>query len=195
MALPAAKETNPEKMLTYEDYASMPDDGRRYELLQGRLSAVPSPLAKHQRGSANLVYLLKSHVDQRKLGEVLEAPFDVLLSEHDTVQPDVLFVSREHADRVTQRGVVGAPDLVIEILSEGTASRDCIEKLGIYARAGVPEYWIVEPEAKCITVLVLEAGSYAVFAKATGEELVRSKRFPELEIKPAKLFDPPSFDE
>lgn len=195
MALPIAKIATPEKLLTYEDYAALPDDGCRYELLEGRLSVVPAPFTKHQRGSLNLVYVLKTHVDRRKLGELFEAPFDVILGPHDTVQPDVLFVSREHAGRISERGVEGAPDLVIEIVSTGSASRDWIEKLRIYQRAGVPEYWVVEPEARCITVLVLQGDSYSVFSKACDAELVKSTTFPELELAPAKLFDPPRFDE
>lgn len=188
MGLPA------EKLLSYEDYAALPDDGRRYELIEGRLVLVPSPLLAHQRGATNLVRLLGDHVLKHGLGEVFAAPFDVILDEHDTVQPDVLFVSREHSDRIQSRGVLGPPDLVVEILSEGTASKDCIKKRDLFERSGVSEYWLVNPADWSILVLTLEAGSCRLFSEATGSQRVRSKLFPDLELTPEQLFAAPRYD-
>ncbi|MBI4865853.1 MAG: Uma2 family endonuclease [Candidatus Wallbacteria bacterium] len=190
MGLPALK------LATYEDYAALPDDGRRHELIEGRLLEVPAPLTEHQRGGGNLSFAFRTYVRQHRLGEVFEAPIDVILDAHDTVQPDLVFVAREHSDRISRRGIEGAPDLVVEILSESTASRDCIEKRALYERTGVPEYWIVDPAARSITVLVLDAaGRYGIHSKAAADEAVRSRAFPEIEVVPGPLFDAPRYDE
>lgn len=198
MAMPVkrpAEDQGPERLLTYDDYAAMPDDGKRYELLGGRLAVVPAPMTKHQLGSGNLFFVLKQHATEKKLGIVLAAPTDVILTPHDTVQPDVLFVAREHASRITERAVEGAPDLVVEILSESTASRDCIQKRSLYEQSGVPEYWIASPAEKSIRVLVLEGSAYRPFSEAVAGQKVKSKTFPEIELDPATLFDPPTFEE
>ena len=137
--------------LTYEDYCQTPDD-ERYELLNGELMMVPSPNRKHQRILSRLDRELGRFTEERGLGEVYVAPFDVFLSDTNVVQPDVLFVSRAREHRITEKNVRGAPDLVIEILSPSTAEKDLGPKYELYSSRGVLEYWIVDPAAETVTV-------------------------------------------
>ena len=155
---------NPAVKFTYEDYRHTPDD-RRYELLDGELIMVAVPNLEHQRIDARLGWRLARFVEERNLGEVFSAPCDVVLSNTDVVQPDLLSVS--HARAHLLRGgdnVFGAPDLIVEILSPSTAGRDRTLKRALYARHGVQEYWLVDPEARTVTVLRLGADDFEVAA-------------------------------
>ena len=148
---------------TYADYCRTPDD-ERYELLDGELVMVPAPSTGHQRIDTRLGALLHVFVNEKDLGEVFHAPFDVVLSETDVVQPDLLFISNERAYIITPANARGAPDLVVEILSPSTATRDRTFKRALYARYGVREYWLVDPDARTITVLLLDDGAFAEVA-------------------------------
>ena len=160
-AVPADWVAGPQQgQWTYKEYAALPDDGNRYEVLQGVLYMAPSPDRGHQKASMAISHHLYVAVQLAGLGEVYAAPFDVILDEKNTVQPDVLVVLNKHLDRVTKEGVVGAPDLVVEIASPSTARIDLREKLDTYMSAGVPGYWVVNPNARTIEVLVLEHGVY-----------------------------------
>jgi len=140
--------------LTYEDYRNAPESEReRYELFEGELVMVPSPSEYHQRISVNLEFLLCGFVKQRDLGFVYDAPLDVILSDDTVLQPDILFIGKERAKIIAEEGIRGAPDLVIEILSEATAKRDRTYKKTLYARHGVKEYWLVDPATKTVEVL------------------------------------------
>jgi Uma2 family endonuclease len=131
--------------LTYADYVALPDDGLRHEIIDGEHYVTPSPATRHQRISLNLLYLLRGYLEVHPLGEIFGAPFDVLLSEFDIVVPDVLYLSRERARFLTEQNLQGPPDLVIEILSPSTRSRDERSKRNLYERVGVEEYWLVDP--------------------------------------------------
>ena len=156
----------PTTKLTYQDYAKTPE-GEIWELIDGEKFMPPSPSTAHQRIDMRLGSRLNSFVDDRDLGEVFSAPFDVVLSDLDVVQPDLLFVSRERSHIVTAANVRGAPDLVVEIRSPSTASRDWSIKRDLYARHGVKEYWVVDPDARRVWVMALgnegfdEVGSYS----------------------------------
>ena len=149
----------PKAKLTYEDYAKTPDD-ERWELIDGELFRMPSPNISHQRTSRRLLFRLAPFVEDRNLGEVFDAPIDVVLSDTDTVQPDLLFISRERMEIVSPLNVRGAPDLVVEIHSPSTAQRDLTTKRALYARHGVREYWPIDPEARTVTVLLLDNGDF-----------------------------------
>ena len=136
---------------TYEDYCRVADD-KRYELLNGELMMVPAPNTKHQRVLGRLYMELARFIQQQGLGEVYVAPVDVILSDTDVVQPDLLFISRAREHRITDENVRGAPDLVIEILSPSTADRDVGYKHELYGKHGVLEYWIVDPLAETVAV-------------------------------------------
>src|SRR5947199_8172875 len=118
--------------LTFDDYASFPDDGRRHELIDGEHYVSPSPLRKHQAIVLRLKYALFKHLEQSPTGTLFDAPFDVVLSNFDVVQPDILYIAREHASIITEKNIQGAPDLVIEALSESTRRTDEITKRNLY---------------------------------------------------------------
>ena len=159
--------TSTETKLTYESYLKTPDD-ERYELLDGMLVMEPAPLTTHQYVLGNLHHAVRSFLDEHNLGEVYISPTDVVLSDTNVMQPDLLFVSAERAHIVTRENIQGAPELVVEVLSPSTAERDKTLKLDLYARHGVKEYWLVDPNAK--TVMVLLLGEHGFEAVGTYEE-------------------------
>ena len=132
------------ELLTVEDYRATPE-GTRYQLIEGNLIKAPAPNTNHRRIVRNLSQLLCNHVAKHGLGEVFFAPFDVYLSQHDVLQPDLLFVSQPNIAIIADDGIHGPPDLVIEVLSWSTAQLDKKSKRRIYARAGVKELWLVDP--------------------------------------------------
>jgi len=131
--------------LTYEDYCRLPNDGKRYEIIEGELFVTPSPFRPHQRAVTRLTRHLSTYVEENDLGEVFVAPFDVVFSRFDVVEPDLLYVSKGRHSVLTEKNVQGAPDLVVEVLSPSTAETDRTIKLKLYARYGVQEYWIIDP--------------------------------------------------
>lgn len=150
----------PKPKLTYEDYAKTPDD-ERWELIDGELFMSPSPKRAHQRSQMTLGSRMSFFVDENDLGEVY-SDFDVVLSDTDTVRPDLLFVSKERLHIITADNVHGAPDMVVEIRSESTARRDWTTKRDLYERHGVREYWLADPEAATVAVLLLDEGELKV---------------------------------
>ena len=147
--------------LTYQDYANLEDD-ERYELLDGELILVASPNRDHQMISLRLASRMLSFVDENDLGWVFDAPFDVLFTDTDVVQPDVMFVSREREHISTPANIQGAPDLIVEILSPSSARRDWREKRELYSRHGVREYWIIDPANRLVSVMQLRAGALEI---------------------------------
>ena len=145
-------QAKPTVKLTYADYCNTPDD-ERWELLNGELMMAPSPTSIHQAVSRRLFLLLNRFVEDRELGTVFYAPLDVVLSDVSVVQPDLMFVSNARMHILTQVNIQGAPDLVVEILSPSTASRDWRTKMDLYAEHGVEEYWVVDPDGQRIWVM------------------------------------------
>lgn len=144
---------NVKAKLTYADYLKTADD-ERFELLDGELVMAPAPLLYHQFILRKLLNAMSGYVEEHELGELFCSPADVVLSETDVVQPDILFVSRQRSQILKSESVQGAPDLVVEILSPSTAELDKTTKLELYAQHGVREYWIADPDAKTIMVLL-----------------------------------------
>jgi len=169
-------------VLTYEDYCALPDDGRRYEVIEGELVVTPSPRRAHQRFSGNLFVTLHTHVRERNLGEVYAAPFDVILENTSIVVPDLLFVSRDRLSIVAERGVEGAPDMIVEILSSATARRDRVEKAQLYARHGVGHYWLADPVGRTFETFELTGGQYRLVVSLSGAALFAPSLFPGLTI-------------
>ena len=159
------------RKLTYEDYVALPDDGRRYEIFDGELAVSPSPTSAHQFVSHNLEFALSAWVRSRRLGRIWDAPLDLILEPSVVLQPDLFFISNERSSIVTKRGVEGAPDLVVEILSESTAARDRGVKMHIYARHGVARYWIVDVDRRALEVHTLRGGAYEPIATYSGNEV------------------------
>lgn len=175
--------------LTYEDFCALPDDGKRYEILDGDLYMSPSPITVHQRIVGRLYSILDEHARKKGLGEAFVAPFDVVLDEHDIVVPDVSFVSKAKQGIITDANIQGAPDLVVEVLSPSTKGRDLRDKRNIYARCGVDWYWIIDPEDKTLLELNLAGNAYAVVSETKGAGTFSPKLFPRLQIKLPDLWE------
>ena len=142
----------PSVKFTYEDLLNFQDDGKRHEIIDGEHFVTPSPNTKHQRIVGRLNLALGNYLEHHPIGEVFVAPFDVVFSDLDVVEPDLLYISRERAQVLTDQHVRGAPDLVVEILSPGTRKTDEVTKRKLYDRSGVQEYWVVDPELDVIGV-------------------------------------------
>jgi len=156
--------------LTYEDYVSFPDDGKRHELIDGEHYVTPAPLTKHQRISVNLVSAIHHHCQQTTIGRVFSAPTDVKLTETDVVQPDLLFIGNARAHLITRENIQGAPDFIVEILSDSTRRRDERLKRNLYEQHGVKEYWIVDPELDSVKLFRLHEGRYDTPQELTTEQ-------------------------
>jgi Uma2 family endonuclease len=148
-----ATRTAPIRGWTYEEFARLPDDGNRYEVIAGELYVTPAPGSIHQKVSARFFTELRVFAtNQHALGEVLYAPLDVIFDDGDYVQPDLVFLRKERGHLLTERGLEGPPDLVVEILSPTTARQDRGIKRDRYAHFGVPEYWIVDTDQRRVEV-------------------------------------------
>jgi Uma2 family endonuclease len=137
-------------VLTYDDYCLLPNDRSRYEILDGELSETPAPATKHQIALGNLHRILSNHVLAYRMGRLLLAPTDLILASTTVVQPDLIFIGTDRSGIVTERGVEGAPTLVIEILSLTTHRTDRQTKPQLYARYGVPHYWLLDPDRQVL---------------------------------------------
>jgi Uma2 family endonuclease len=176
--------------LTYEDYEAFPDDGNRYEIIDGEVYMSPPPITAHQWASAELTWFLSSHIRQHGLGRLFYAPFAVMLSPHDVLEPDIIFISEDRMSLLDEKGLRGSPDLCIEIASPSTRGYDRSVKSDRYARFGVSEYWIVDPHRKTVEVFVLENGAYSALAVVEASDRVVSRILPELELHADALFMP-----
>jgi len=168
--------------LNYQDFRALPDDGKRYEILDGDLYMSPSPRTVHQRVVLRLGRILADHVERTNLGEVLLAPLDVVLSDNDIVEPDLIFISRTGHSIVTETNVQGVPDLLVEVLSASRPELDTRDKRNLYQRCGVPYYWLVDGENGRLTELQLAGEAYVVVADRAGNEIFRPRLFPGLTI-------------
>ena len=183
MGMSRVFERIPPGKLTYEDYVGLPDDGRRYEILDGELEVSPAPAPRHQGVSRNLLVMLHTHVQERELGQVYQAPIDVILARTTIAQPDLVYVARGRESIITERAIEGPPDLVIEILSSWSVSRDRGKKAMLYAPFGIPHYWVLDPRARLLDLYeVGERGKYRLVARHEGAARLRPSLFPGLEI-------------
>ena len=174
---------------TYDDYAALPDDGKRYEIVDGVLYMTPpSPNGFHQ-GATNLFSTyLTIHIQFTGLGRVYAGPLDVELATGTVVQPDVLVLLNSNLHKITFSRIIGAPDLAIEVSSPGTVKQDKNTKLKAYALAGVSEYWIADPKAHTVEVLLLEDGAYRSAGVFSGEQTLPSRVVPNFPIQVEQFF-------
>lgn len=179
--------TKPATKLTYADYLNAPGE-ERYELIDGGLVVVGSPSIAHQTVSMGLSLEVGNFVRERALGQVFHAPTDVILTDTDVVQPDLVFVSKERGHVVTSANIQGAPDLVVEILSPSTASLDRTTKRDLYAEHGVKEYWIADPAAQTVAVMLLKDGGFDVVGEYGREDTLTSPTLEGLTLDLNKLF-------
>ncbi len=182
--------TAPSVKFTYEDFLNFPNDGKRHEIIDGDHYVTPSPNTKHQTVSLNLTVLVATYLKHHPIGAVFTAPFDVVFSDFSVVEPDLLYISRERANILTDQHVRGAPDLVVEILSPGTRKTDEVTKRKLYERFDVQEYWVVDPELETIKVYRRGDGGFARAAELAAEagDIVTTPLLPECSISLAELF-------
>ena len=173
---------------TYNEYIDLPDDGKRYEIANGVLLLTPSSTGSHQDTIGEVFFHLRSHVKLAGLGLVIQAPFVVELSAKDVFQPDIFVVMNAHLDRVQEKKVVGAPDLVVEVSASGTVAFDRLTKYDTYEYAGVLEYWIVNLERRTVEIFVLEGDEYRSLGVYHGEQKVPSRLISWLSVRVDQLF-------
>jgi Uma2 family endonuclease len=166
-----------------EDIWDAPDDGNIYEVIDGELYVTPAPAWRHQRALGRLMAPIATYVFARGLGEVVTAPTGVVLEGGSGVEPDLLYISRERLHIISERGVEGAPDLVVEVLSPSTQARDRGIKMRRYAASGVPHYWLVDLDAPALEAYRLGAEGYELVGRHGPGSTFRPELFPGLEIR------------
>ncbi len=178
--------------ITYNDfrYMEIPDgDTSIYELINGNIVRRSSPHSIHQIIQFNLMRLLGNYIVEKKLGQLMDAPMDVIFDDDNATQPDVFFIKKEREKIIEMNGPVwGAPDLVIEVISEGTAKNDRIFKKELYERCGVSEYWIVDPPSKSIEVYTLDNQHYTLLDFFEIEGKLKSKLLADLDMDLKEVF-------
>ena len=165
---------------TYTHYATIPDNGQRYEVVDGVLFMTPAPSIPHQQIALRIARHMAALIEDARLGYILIAPVDIELAPKSVVQPDVSVVLKNSRTKITETRVIGAPDLVVEISSPTTASYDRGEKLETYTQAAIPEYWLVDPHARTVEILVWQNMSYTVQGIYSGEQCIVSQIAPVL---------------
>jgi Uma2 family endonuclease len=183
--------TSPGVKLTYDDFLLFPDDGKRHELIDGEHYVTPSPNRKHQAIVWNLAGMIAPYLESHSVGRAFVAPFDVIFSEFDVVEPDLLFISAaRQADILTTKHVRGAPNLVVEIASRSTRSRDETLKRKLYERFGVEEYWVMEPDTDTVVVYKHDGESYQRDAELTGArgDTLTTSLLPGLQLPLDRIF-------
>ena len=173
--------------LTYDDYAAMPE-GERYELIDGVLIVVASPNREHQSIQFKLSLRVGNLVEGDDLGWVFNPPFDVLFSRTEVVQPDLIFVSKEREDIITDANIQGAPDLVVEILSPSSTRRDWRDKFDMYERHGVREYWLIDPDMRMAWVFTIEDGTFKEAGRYDAEDALTSPILGGVSIDLSEVF-------
>lgn len=172
---------------SYEDLATLPDDGRRREIIEGELYEMPAPSWVHALVIVNLLAAWL-HVIRAAGGIVVTGPVDVFFPGATPVEPDVVVLLPGFTAKPSTRGLEGPPDLVVEVLSPSNRGHDLLTKRALYARAGVREYWVVDPEARSVDVLQLEGEGYRTAQRASGDDVARSLLLAEAAIALPDLF-------
>ncbi len=191
ISLPTTRKWPAQGEWTYEDYLKLPDDGRRFEIIEGVLYVTNAPNIDHQFVVSEIVQRIGNFVRQYNLGYILSAPFEVHLSERARpVLPDVIFIKAERWPETGAGYFEGAPDLIVEVLSPSTRRTDQVVKFTAYEQAGVSEYWIVDPKSKIVQVYVLSGREYGLLGEFLGEDVVQSSVLAGLQIVARTLFNP-----
>jgi len=168
---------------TYDEFAAeSPETNLPTELWDGEIIMSAAPRPRHQRIAARTWRLLDEFVATRKLGEAFISPIDVVFSGRKAVQPDVVYVSDARKSMVEENCIRGVPDLLVEVISEGTWRRDRVDKKALYEQFGVAEYWIIDPDSRLIEVFALAKGTYQLHARGVGAEKVGSKLLAGLKV-------------
>jgi Uma2 family endonuclease len=172
---------------TYDDYVLLPE-GAKYQLIDGEIVEMPTPIVAHQIAVTNVAVMLHEVVMKKKLGRVLVAPMDVFLDNHNTFQPDVMFISNERLAIIGTDMVRGAPDLVVEVLSPSTAYYDLRKKMPIYFKYGVKECWIIDVSEGVVERYAWLDGEPKRISKSKGSEKITTPILPDFEISTEQIF-------
>lgn len=175
-------------VLTYDDYCLLPNDRSRYEILDGELSVTPAPRTKHQSVSGALYFALRHHIIAHRLGKIYAAPTDVILASTTVIQPDLVFIGNDRLHLVTERAIEGTPTLVVEILSPSTQQNDRLTKAQLYAKYGVPHYWLLDPDQHTFEAYELAGDHYVIIASMKNQDEFHPSLFPGLTIRLADLW-------
>jgi len=173
---------------SYEDYAALPSDGRRWEVIEGELEVNPAPTPRHQTVSRRLQFELMRVLEEPGIAEVFDAPIDLILSDTDILQPDLAIVGSDREHLISERGIEGPPDIVVEILSPSTRVLDQRVKKRTYARFSVPEYWIVDPVGGHLDLFRLTEADYVLEQRFDRASVLTTPSFAEVEIALARVF-------
>ena len=180
----------PQGMWTYEDWLHFPNDGWKYEIIDGELHMTPPPGTGHQRTSVRLVSRMNLYVEDNNLGEILEAPCGVRLPNQSVpLEPDIFFVRKDNLHIIKEKEVVGVPDLVIEILSPSSVGYDRNKKFAVYQAAGVPEYWLINYLDKIVEIFVLIEDAYTLAATYQPGDTLTSRQLPGFKVTVETLFN------
>ncbi len=172
----------------YQDLQWMPDDGKRRELIDGDLFVTPAPATLHQTVSRRLQYELMTDLERTGLASIFNAPVDVILDEHNVIEPDLVVVGKPRQHIVTKRAIEGVPDIVVEILTPSTSERDRHYKRRLYEQFRVPEYWVVDPDHGFVEVFALVDTAYGVRARYDRASVLVCPLFPTLSVELAPIF-------
>lgn len=165
------------------------DDNYYYEIIDGEMIRKSAPTPMHQRICRKLIVILDNFINEKKSGEIFQSPIDVYLDEYNKPQPDLVFVSNEKKAIITNDGIMGVPDLIIEIISPTSVIRDRIEKKNLYERMTVPEFWLIDPEYEAIEIYKLQNNRYELLSAATTlEGELKSALFEGLTITLTDIF-------
>lgn len=175
-------------LVTYDDYRNLPDDGNRYEIIGGELLMTPAPNTKHQRISHKLEYELEDYIQEHRSGEIFDAPMDVVLSMTDVVQPDLMYISNERSQIITERNIVDIPDLIVEIISETTKVTDQTRKKTLYEKHGLKEYWLVYPDDEKVEQFILQDKKLALNKTFEKSDMLSSKTIEGFTIELNAIF-------
>ena len=174
------------QVLDYADYAAIPPDGRRWELLEGDVHVSPAPSPRHQWSSKKLQRQLEDYFETRSLGRVFNAPIDVILTPHDVVQPDLVVVT--NLEQISARGIEGPPTLLVEVFSPFTVTYDRTTKSRRYAVLGVPHLWFLDPEGRRLECFRLEGQAWIPVVEGTSDDTVEHPDWPGLAIRLGDLW-------
>jgi Uma2 family endonuclease len=183
--------TRSDVKLTYDDFVLFPEDGKRHELIDGEHYVTPSPNRRHQRISRRLTLMIGNWLEDHPIGELFAAPFDVVFSNFDVVEPDLLYISNERAAQaLTELHVKGVPELVIEIASPSTRNRDETIKRRLYERFGVTEYWVADPDVDVVRVYARGPDAFDRARELSRErnDVLTTALLPGLELSLERIF-------
>jgi len=185
---PTANYLTKTKKYNYQDYLNLPDDGKRYEVINGELIMVAAPNTIHQNIIIKIIYEIEGYLRKQKMGKIFCAPTDIKFNDTNVVQPDILFISQDRLNIITENNIVGAPDLIMEILSPGTAYYDLLEKKELYEQCGVKEYWIVDPKKQRVDIYINVGQQFDLNQRVELEGVLKSSVMKGFEVKIENIF-------